>query len=300
VNAAPARWALLFLAVAALGACQRKVARAPAPVDDSPAPVVRRDGPASALEQDGGPAIPPDVSRVPEPVPHTEPLAAYGNKSPYTVLGRTYRVLPTSRGYAERGMASWYGTKFHGRLTSSREPYDMFQMTAAHKTLPLPSYVRVTNLENRRSAIVRVNDRGPFHAGRIIDLSYAAAIKLGVHANGTARVEVVAIDAGAPELAARPAVEAPRRPAPAAPGPAARGKPVYLQVGAFDRRDNARRVEDRLEDAGIEDVFLDQVITTSGLLHRVRVGPLRDVAEAAAVGDRLRQLGVSSIQVFGN
>jgi rare lipoprotein A len=248
--------------------------------------LVVRDGPAPAHERDGGPAIPPDVSAVPEPVPRAEPRAAYGNRSPYTVLGRTYTVMPSARGYVERGIASWYGTKFHGRLTSSREPYDMYAMTAAHKSLPLPTFVRVTNLENGRSVVVRVNDRGPFHEDRIIDLSYAAAIKLGIHIAGTGKVEVRAIDPEHPELTAAPAVPA-----------SARDVPLYVQVGAFASRDNARRLATRIEDNDIDDVFLDRVMVDGRLLHRVRVGPLRTVAEADAVGARLRGIGLRGITV---
>lgn len=145
---------------------------------------------------DGTPDIPPDIANLPEPVPHAEPLSRYGNRSPYAVLGKTYNVLPSAAGYVERGVASWYGTKFDGRATSSFEPYDVNQFSAAHRTLPLPSYARVSNLENGRSVIVRINDRGPFHDGRLIDLSYAAAIKLGVNVHGTAKVEVRGIDPG--------------------------------------------------------------------------------------------------------
>jgi rare lipoprotein A len=132
----------------------------------------------------------PDVDLIPEPEVRDEPHSRYGNRSPYTVLGKTYRVLGSAEGYDETGIASYYGNKFHGRRTSNLEVYDMYAFTAAHKTLPLPSFARVTNLANGRSVIVRVNDRGPFHDGRIIDLSYAAAVKLGVDRMGTARVEV--------------------------------------------------------------------------------------------------------------
>ena len=146
--------------------------------------------------RDSAPQHALDISGIPEPVPRDEPTSTYGNRSPYTVLGKSYRVLDSAEGYVERGMASWYGQKFHGRQTSSRELYDMCSFSAAHKTLPLPSYVRVTNLDNGRSVVVRVNDRGPFHEGRIIDLSYAAAVKLGVDRTGTARVEVQALNGG--------------------------------------------------------------------------------------------------------
>ncbi|WP_448100292.1 septal ring lytic transglycosylase RlpA family protein [Luteibacter jiangsuensis] len=169
----------------------------------------------------------PDVSKLPEPVPKVEPRSLYGNKSPYSVLGQTYRVLPSPHGYVERGIASFYGNKFHGYKTSSLEDYDMYQFSAAHKTLPLPSYARVTNLENGKSVIVRINDRGPFHENRIIDLSFAAAVKIGVWPKGTGLVEVRAIDPGDPgsersapyvNTAPKPApVTAPRPPVPAAP-----------------------------------------------------------------------------------
>lgn len=291
IAARAGRVAVLLLLVVALAACGRKMARPDAsPAANArgtpPPALVVREGPAPARERDGGPAIPPDVSAVPEPVPRAEPRAAYGNRSPYTVLGRTYTVMPSAQGYVERGIASWYGTKFHGRLTSSREPYDMYAMTAAHKSLPLPTFVRVTNLDNGRSVIVRVNDRGPFHADRIIDLSYAAAVKLGIHIEGTGKVEVRAIDPEHPELAAAP--EVPRGAPPA---------PLFVQVGAFASRDNARRLAARVEDNDIDDVFLDRVKVDGRLLHRVRVGPLRSVAEADALTARLRAIGLRGITV---
>ena len=146
--------------------------------------------------RDGAPPEPVDLSRIPEPKPQFEPLARYGNHTPYSVLGRSYVLLSSRAGYLERGVASWYGTQFHGKLTSTREPYDMYAFTAAHKTLPLPTYARVTNLENQKSIIVRINDRGPFVGTRIIDLSYVAALKLGMHQKGTAQVEVASITPG--------------------------------------------------------------------------------------------------------
>ena len=138
----------------------------------------------------------PDVDLIPEPEVRDEPRSRYGNRSPYTVLGKRYTVLDSAKGYDETGIASYYGNKFHGRRTSSLEVYDMYAFSAAHKTLPLPSYARVTNLANGKSVVVRVNDRGPFHEGRIIDLSFAAAVKLGVDRAGTARVEVVGLGPG--------------------------------------------------------------------------------------------------------
>ena len=255
----------------------------------------RDSTPAPREERDGGPAIPPDVSRVREPVPKHEPVAKYGNKSPYTVLGRTYEVLPTNRGYRERGLASWYGTKFHGRLTSSREPYDMYKITAAHKTLPLPSYVRVTNLENGRSLVVRVNDRGPFHEGRIIDLSYTAAIRLGVHIKGTARVEVVALDGGAPDPGIRYAARPREGPPPSGTG-RSREQRVLLQVGSFSDRDNAKRLERALQAKDLDRVYVDRERVRGQVVHRVRIGPLAG-ATAEALVARLRSLGYPSVVV---
>lgn len=151
--------------------------------------------PIPTVVKDSGPTRPVDVSHVRDAIPKEEVRTIAGNKSPYTVLGKTYRVRPDSDNYKVRGVASWYGRKFHGRKTSNGDTYDMYGMTAAHKTLPIPTYVRVTNLNNKKSVIVRVNDRGPFHNDRVIDLSYAAAKKLDFHTIGTAPVEVVAIDA---------------------------------------------------------------------------------------------------------
>lgn len=146
--------------------------------------------------RDSAPGELPDVDLIPEPEVRAEPRSRAGNRSPYTVLGKSYAVLPSSDGYVEQGLASYYGSKFHGRRTSNLEVYDMYAFSAAHKSLPLPSYARVTNLANGKSVVVRVNDRGPFHAGRIIDLSYAAAVKLGVQRAGIARVEVRALSPG--------------------------------------------------------------------------------------------------------
>lgn len=224
-------------------------------------------------QRDHAPTGRPDLARIPEPVPKAEPLSRYGNQPSYTVLGKRYRVLTDTRGYRERGLASWYGAKFHGRATSSMEPYDMCQYTAAHKTLPLPSYARVTNLENGRSVVVRVNDRGPFHEGRVIDLSYVAALKLGVYETGTARVEVEAIDSKN-HIAL----------------PAAPSGEVYLQLGAFGERANAEALRRQLVEAG-ERAEIRQADEDGRRLHRVYVGPLPDAARAEETKARLRLLG---------
>lgn len=245
---------------------------------------------------DGSPSQPIDVSAVREPVPREEPRSRYGNRSPYSVLGKSYRVLDSARGYRERGVASWYGTKFNGRATSSGELYDICQFTAAHKTLPLPSFVRVTNLDNGRSLVVRVNDRGPFHAGRVMDLSYAAAVRLGVDRTGTARVELEAVAPGQdPSRASATAIAEPaealstptQRLSP--PAPSIAGDDVTLQLGSFGERDNAHRLAARLRDGGIDDVDVDHVELNGRDLWRVRVGPV-PVQALEGLRERLRAL----------
>src|SRR5258708_3803973 len=201
--------ALLVLA----GCVHRSATRPVATSPSTSSPSAQKSDHRYAQDQDSQPSGPaPDLSKIPEPVPRAEPKSVYGNKSPYEVLGRTYAVLPNAQGYVERGIASWYGNKFHGYTTSNFEKYDMYAFTAAHKTLPLPSYARVTNLENGASVIVRINDRGPFAENRIIDLSYVAALKLGIWQKGTGMVEVRAIDASHPELPRTLRADAAREP----------------------------------------------------------------------------------------
>jgi rare lipoprotein A len=232
---------------------------------------------------------PPDLSNLPEPVPKAEPRSLYGNKSPYSVLGQTYAVLPSARGYDERGIASFYGSKFHGYKTSNLEDYDMYKFTAASKVLPLPSYARVTNLQNGKSVIVRINDRGPFHEDRIIDLSYAAAVKIGVWPKGTGLVEVQGIDpsAPAPEAAPPPPVVTPLAPPPG----------IYLQVGAFADPANAQKVADQLRVANFAPVQVVDANIGGRLVHRVRVGPLADVDAADRVTSQIEQMGLPHPQV---
>src|SRR5882757_6220949 len=179
------------------------------PVYPAPTNNPSQDGPPSAAE------IPANVAIIPDAVPTPEPKSSSGNPDSYEVYGDHYVILKDSRGYKERGYASWYGKKFQGRRTSSGEPYDMFKMTAAHKTLPIPCYARVTNLENGHSVVVRINDRGPFHEGRIIDLSYTAAVKLGSLGKGSIPVEVEAIDPSMPT----PTIQYAAAPRPAPPTP---------------------------------------------------------------------------------
>ena len=231
---------------------------------------------------DGPPDGPVDVSSIPEPVPRDEPLSRYGNPPSYVVFGRTYHVQRKRTAYVERGIASWYGSKFHGRRTSSGETYNMYRFTAAHKTLPLPSFVRVTNLDNGRSLVVRVNDRGPFKDDRLIDLSYAAAARLGFADQGTARVEVRAVGPGIP---------APTRAA-ATPEPGQ----LWLQAGAFRDPDNAERLRRRLAEAGLDPVEVLRVSTDGDPLFRVRVGPIGSEQRAAEVARRLQSLGIGPPQ----
>ena len=242
---------------------------------------------------DSSPAgMPPSyIYTMPEPVPKAEPRSLYGNKSPYTVLGQTYRVLPTARGYDERGIASFYGNKFDGYKTSSLENYDMYKFTAASKVLPLPSYARVTNLSNGKSVIVRVNDRGPFHENRIIDLSYAAAVRIGIWPKGTGLVEVQGIDPSDPGA----------EPSPPAPVTSAGGSPgIYLQVGAFSDPANAERVAARLRQANFASVQVEQVQVDGRTIRRVRVGPLDSVDRADEVTRRIENMGLPRPQVAVN
>lgn len=252
-------------------------------VDDTALPQSSR----YRLDRDGGPGAPPvDVSKLPEPAPRIEPRSRYGNKSPYTVLGRTYYVLPSAKGYVERGIASWYGNKFHGYMTSNFEPYDMYQFTAAHKTLPLPSYARVTNLANGKSVVVRVNDRGPFAENRLIDLSYAAAVRIGIWPKGTGLVEVRAIDPAAP-------AELPPPPAVTTAGGAPR---LYLQAGSFADPANAARLAARLRALGVGPVGTSEVGVNGRRVTRVRIGPLPDVDAVDRISERLGREGIPHVQ----
>ncbi|MEW6331269.1 MAG: septal ring lytic transglycosylase RlpA family protein [Pseudomonadota bacterium] len=264
--------------------------------------------PGGYYEDDGPEANPPaDVMNIPDAVPRDEPRSASGNR-PYAVYGVTYAPLADARGYRERGIASWYGKKFHGRRTSSGEAYDMYAMTAAHKTLPLPSYVRVRNLQNDRSVVVRVNDRGPFLHNRLIDLSYAAAARLGILGTGTGVVEVEAV--GPDEPATQVVKTYPLRmisPAAAAEDinapPAAAGPRLYLQVGAFAQRDNAVSLRDRLEREALQPVFVQppQAGMNGGAetapVYRVRIGPLASVEEGDRLTERAAQLGIRDARI---
>lgn len=236
--------------------------------------------------KDAYPEAPPDVSAVPDAEPVPEPRARYGNRSPYTVLGETYVLLPSAKGYRATGNASWYGKKFHGLRTSSGERYDMYKMTAAHRTLPLPSYVRVTNLANSRSVIVKVNDRGPFHSGRIMDLSYAAAARLDILKTGTGYMRLEAIDPAEYQASTGRKTRGKAAPAPAAapvPGPAR----FFVQVGAFSEAANAAALQSRLIDL----VYAPIGIANSGspAVNRVQIGPFFTREDAEQVSRIIRE-----------
>lgn len=226
-----------------------------------------------------------DVSTIPDavPTPHTGRYKA----SPYKVLGKHYTPMQDGRNYRETGPASWYGTKFHGQDTANGEGYDLYGMTAAHKTLPLPTYVRVTNLENQRTVIVRVNDRGPFYSNRIIDLSYAAARKLGFAEKGTAQVLVEGIDPVAWQQQNNPGYLVKKNPPVETLASEPSGQ-MYLQVGAFSSSQAAEQLRTRLQNAVNATVFVTPVQQANGTFHRVRLGPVADHDEAQRLIETLR------------
>nr|VFK30359.1 MAG: rare lipoprotein A [Candidatus Kentron sp. MB]VFK34150.1 MAG: rare lipoprotein A [Candidatus Kentron sp. MB]VFK76594.1 MAG: rare lipoprotein A [Candidatus Kentron sp. MB] len=260
---------------------------------------------------DGPPAYPRlDPNNIPDAVPRVEPKSRYGNRSPYTVNGKRYHVQSGSKGYVKRGVASWYGSKFHGRRTSNGERYDMFGMTAAHRSLPLPTYVRITNLRNGREAVVRVNDRGPFHGNRLIDLSYAAAVKLGIVGRGTGLVEVRAIDPSAPAPVSASlqlsldtpvrttqpvSVPAPPRSEPGAMPSSPNG--IYLQVGAFSNRDSALRLKNRLQTTLTHNIRIHAAQSQGRTLYKVQLGPFQDPAHLDRTGRELTRIGLDALQV---
>jgi rare lipoprotein A len=241
-----------------------------------------------------------DLAAIPDAVPRSEPLHRFANR-PYSVLGRDYTPLQSAPDFRQQGMASWYGRRYHGQKTSSGEPYDMFGMTAAHPTLPIPSYVRVTRMnggpENGKSVMVRVNDRGPFLHSRVIDLSYTAAWKLGIVENGSGPVVVESVLPGdwapAAAIATAPAEPPPQIVADNKPAvlidiqdPGVRGG-HYLQLGAFSSRDNAESLKAKLyRDLG--DLGDKLVLRSSGNLHRLQLGPWIDAGEARRVADQLK------------
>jgi len=300
--------------------------RAPAPVPEVPSGGI--SGPTNYTQphRDGAPWWDVDVSRIPDAVP----MPHYGKykASPYSVLGKTYYPMMDGPSYRATGTASWYGTKFHGQATANGEAYDLYGMTAAHKTLPLPSYVRVTNLDNGKTVILRVNDRGPFYSDRIIDLSFAAAKKLGYAESGVARVQVEGIDPqewwaqqgkpvplvlAQPQMANKAAAPAQTSSAPLmapaetyTPPPEQHAAAVmpsqidskknaspaasglFLQAGAFANPDAAELLKDKLSQMASAPVFISSVTHNQQVLHRVRLGPISTQDEALQLQNSIR------------
>jgi len=289
-----------LIAVIAVAACSSTPQRPNPPTSTTLPPVLTAPAPVPGA--------------VPDAVPRVEPRSRYGNPPFYEVFGKRYYVLSSSVGYWERGVASWYGPGFHKERTSTGESYDMYGMTAAHKTLPLPAYVRVTNLQNGRSVVVRVNDRGPFVSNRIIDLSYTAAAKLDMLRHGTAMVEIRSIDptvappltlaaAGSPAPSGSPApapvpAAAPLTVMPAAqtpsPTPAAAlgGPGLFVQAGAFSDPANAQRLAARLRGGSYGEVYVRDDQIAGRKMYRVRIGPVPNVAEFDRVVAALERAGV--------
>jgi len=269
------RWLAVALALSLTG-CGMFAKRAAEPQPPAKGGYYKDDGP--------GELPPPNLSALPDAEPRTEPLHRFANR-PYQVFGRDYVPRTAIGPYRERGVASWYGRRFHGGQTSSGELYDMYAMTAAHPTLPIPSYARVSRVDDRRSVVVRINDRGPFHSGRAIDLSYAAADRLGIVGDGSALVDIEAVVPGSGPVAA------------AAPAPAAEANGVYLQLGAFSVRESAENFRARLQR---ELGWLSETIQViaAGTLYRLHLGPFRSRDEARPVAERIRnELGVSPLFV---
>nr|WP_282571383.1 septal ring lytic transglycosylase RlpA family protein [Methylonatrum kenyense] len=265
-------------------------------------------------ERDRGPEVAPDTSQLEDVVPRNEPRSRYGNPESYEVFGQTYHVMAEMpRTFEEEGIASWYGKKFHGRRTSSGEPYDMYKLTAAHRELPIPAYVHVTNLDNGRELVVRVNDRGPFARNRIIDLSYAAAQRLDMVDAGVApvRIELLHADDDVPAVAdsgdgvneaggnvvqASAAERLPGEVEEATGNRGSNGDPRYfLQAGAFSERGNAERLKERLHQARFDEIRIDNA--GDGGLYRVQLGPVSSVEAVDQLSRELEDHGITASRV---
>ncbi len=256
----------------------------------APKPNPTRSSP-KYYSDDGPPdSVPDNLASIPNAVPRDEPFHRYANR-PYTVFGRTYVPAVNKDPVKQRGMASWYGRKFHGQKTASGEPYDMFAMTAAHPTLPIPSYARVTNLKNGQWVVVRINDRGPFHSNRIIDLSYAAAAKIGIAGPGSGMVEVERVfESPEPqhEPASPQAVAPPAQAAVETPVVVQEDARLWLQLGAFSSRESAESFRDKAARELSWNYEPVQLSAREGV-YRVRLGPYRNRDEALAISEKVRQ-----------
>jgi len=250
----------------------------------------RIDKVVSPVAVDSAPKKKIDVETIPNAIPKKEPKSRYGNPKSYVVFGKRYYVMDSSKGYIEKGIASWYGTKFHGRRTSSGETYDMYAMTAAHKSLPLPTYVKVTNLSNDKFIVVKVNDRGPFHENRIIDLSYTAAIKLDIIQKGTGLVEVKAIDPEEPKednLVKDDKIST-------------QDTSFYIQVGTFSKLESAKILKQKLGSFGDNLIKISNVIVSGNTLYRVRIGPFTDTKLSDSIVSKLSDFGIFEHRIVTN
>ncbi len=248
--------------------------------------------PSGKYYSDDGPPdrVPDNLAEIPNAVPRDEPFHRYANR-PYTVFGRTYVPVVNRQAMRERGIASWYGRKFHGQKTSSGEPYDMFAMTAAHPTLPIPSYARVTNLKTGEWVVVRINDRGPFHSNRVIDLSYAAAARIGIAGAGSGMVEIERVfEAPEPQMTAAQALALPppQQTIVETPVIVEETAGLWLQLGAFSSREGAENFRDKVAKE-LSWLYEPVQVTARDGLHRVRLGPYRNREEATAIADKVRQ-----------
>lgn len=281
---------LIVSAVLALAGCASTPEPAPADTDHSA---------RYTITQDRAPTGNFDASGLSDAVPVYHAPVSAGNKSSYTVWGKQYSVMNSNDGYVARGTASWYGEKFHGHKTSNGETFDMYKMSAAHKSLRIPGYARVTNVDNNRSVIVRVNDRGPFHGDRLIDLSYAAAKKLGYQSRGTARVQVESITVkpnGSMFIAGQPfnpSGQAPVQPAPKTDSTDAASNGLFVQLGSFGSRNPAEKLQNRAKSVLSDPVRVRAVDTASGRFHRVQVGPFQDEGSARKTQNLLEAKGFS-------
>lgn len=321
--------ALLALVSGCASNGTQRIEAPPGPSKQTAAPAstaASTSGGRYAMSGDAYPLEPPDVTTVPDAEPRIEQPSRAGNRSSYDVWGKTYHVLPDASGYEKRGTASWYGEKFHGYATSNGEIYDMYKMSAAHRSLPLPTFARITSLDNGRSVIVRVNDRGPFHSDREIDLSYAAAARLGFLDNGTGAVKVEAINpeqwlaergrggnapaqaivaeapraastasaqtvAAPPEASAAPAL-ASSQVTPSPPSQGEAGDAVYLQIAALGNSEGAQQLQQRLQGEQPHAVR----IMSDADVYRVQVGPITPGQESQA-RETLRQAGFPQVFV---
>jgi len=230
-----------------------------------------------------------DEDKIRNAIPANEPFSRYGNPESYTVMGKTYQVLKSNQGFVQKGNASWYGTKFHGKRTSSGEDYNMYAMTAAHKTLPLPSYVEVRHLDNGKKIIVKVNDRGPFHDGRIIDLSYAAATKLGITGTGTGPVEIRVINTSGLDLNTASVVM---------PSAVKSSGKIHVQVAAFKAAEQAEQVATKLRNKRFQSVRVNMGKADGKKMYRVRIGPIPNMDLAYKVLRNLNNIGHNTASVL--